>query len=70
MFHREPVPYDTAFLAGKAFQIYRRTGGVKHSPLPDFFIGAHASVAGHLLLTRDTRRYRTCFPKLPLMAPN
>jgi predicted nucleic acid-binding protein len=70
MIDREPIPYEAAFLAGKAFRIYRRRGGTKRSTLPDFFIGAHASVAGYSLLTRDATRYRTYFPKLPLIAPN
>lgn len=67
--HREPLPYDAAFLAGKAYLDYRRRGGQKTSPLPDFFIGAHASVAGYRLLTRDVQRYRTYFPTLTLIAP-
>ena len=67
---REPLPYEAAFLAGKAFLIYRKHSGVRRSPLPDFFIGAHASVARYSLLTRDARRYRTYFPKLPLIAPS
>ena len=66
---REPIPYEAAFLAGKAFVDYRRRGGRKDAPLPDFFIGAHAAVAGYTLLTRDAARYRTSFPKLPLIAP-
>jgi predicted nucleic acid-binding protein len=70
MIDREPVPYDAAFLAGKAFRVYRRRGGTKRSTLPDFFIGAHASIAGYSLLTRDATRYRTYFPKLALIAPN
>jgi len=69
MFAREAVPYEAAFLAGKAFLSYRRKAGAKRSPLPDFFIGAHAAVAGYHLLTRDAARYRTYFPKLPLIAP-
>lgn len=67
---REPIPYEAAFLAGKCFIAYRRRGGRKHSPLPDFFIGAHAAVAGYRLLTRDAARYRSYFPRLPLIAPN
>jgi predicted nucleic acid-binding protein len=69
MLEREPLPYEAAFLAGKAFLAYRRRGGAKRSPLPDFFIGAHAAVAGHHLLTRDAARYRTHFPGLLLIAP-
>ena len=67
---REPLPYEAAFLAGKAFLIYRKHSGVRRSPLPDFFIGAHASIARYTLLTRDAGRYRTYFPKLPLITPN
>ena len=67
---REPIPEAAAFLAAKAFLAYRRRGGTRTSPLPDFFIGAHAAVAGYRLLTRDAARYRTYFPHLPLIAPN
>jgi predicted nucleic acid-binding protein len=70
MFDREAIPYEAAFLAGKAFLAYRRRGGTKDSPLPDFFIGAHAAVAGYRLMTRDAARYRTYFPKLSLIAPD
>jgi predicted nucleic acid-binding protein len=70
MFDREAIPYEAAFLAGKSFLAYRRRGGPKQSPLPDFFIGAHAAVAGYLLMTRDAARYRTYFPKLSLIAPD
>jgi predicted nucleic acid-binding protein len=70
VFKREPIPYEAAFLAGRSFLIYRRRGGTKRSPLPDFFIGAHAAVAGYQLLTRDRARYRTYFPKLQLITPN
>ena len=68
-FVRAPVPWDAAFLAAKCFARYRRRGGRAAAPLPDFFIGAHAAVAGLSLLTRDARRYRTYFPKLKLIAP-
>lgn len=69
MFDREAIPYEAAFLAGKSFLAYRRRGGVKRSPLPDFFIGAHAAISGYLVLTRDAARYRTYYPKLSLIAP-
>jgi predicted nucleic acid-binding protein len=68
-FVRAPIPWGAAFLAGKVFHQYRRRGGKRTSPLPDFFIGAHAAVAGMTLLTRDARRYRTYFPKLRIIAP-
>ena len=67
LFRRDPLPWEAAFLAGKCFLSYRRKGGRKRSPLPDFFIGAHALIAEMPLLTRDTTRYRTYFPKLRLM---
>ena len=70
MIEREAIPYEAAFLAGKSFLAYRRREGTKRSPLPDFFIGAHAAVAGYRLLTRDAVRYRTYFPKLPLITPS
>lgn len=70
MLDREAIPYEAAFLAGKSFLAYRRRGGTRQSSLPDFFIGAHAAVAGYLLMTRDAARYRTYFPKLSLIAPS
>lgn len=70
MFDREAIPYEAAFLAGKSFLAYRKRSGTKRTPLPDFFIGAHAAVAGYQLLTRDAARYRTYFPRLSLIAPN
>ena len=69
-FRRDPIPWEAAFLAGKCFVAYRRKGGKRSSPLPDFFIGAHAAVARIPLLTRDVSRYRTYFPKLRLIAPD
>jgi predicted nucleic acid-binding protein len=69
MLEREPIPYEAAFLAGKAFLTYRQRGGMKQSPLPDFIIGAHAAIAGYQLMTRDPTRYRTYSPGLPLIAP-
>lgn len=68
-FVRSPVPWEAAFLAGKCFVDYRRRGGTKRSPLPDFFIGAHAAVMGLRLLTRDSARYRTYFPNVDVLAP-
>lgn len=69
MFRREPIPFDAAFLAGKVFLRYRQRGGYRSAPLPDFFIGAHAAIAGYALLTRDPRRYRHNFPRLRLITP-
>jgi predicted nucleic acid-binding protein len=70
MLDREALPYEAAFLAEKCFLVYRQRGGTKRSPLPDFFIGAHEAVAGYRLLTRDAARYRSYFPRLPLIAPD
>lgn len=69
LYRREDLPYEAGYLAGKCFLRYRRAGGLKRSPLPDFYIGAHAAVAGYRLLTRDAGRYRTYFPNLKLIAP-
>ncbi len=68
-FRRESLPWEAAFLAGKCFLKYREAGGARRSPLPDFYIGAHAAVSGHALLTRDVRRYKTYFPALRIIAP-
>ncbi|HUX42141.1 MAG TPA: type II toxin-antitoxin system VapC family toxin [Rectinemataceae bacterium] len=64
-----PLPREALFLAGKAFFAYRRGGGSKTSPLPDFFIGAHAAVSGLALLTRDPERIRRHFPRVTLVVP-
>lgn len=64
------LPKEAAFLAGKAFAQYRKSGGAKTNVLSDFFIGAHAQVMGVPILTRDVRRYRSYFPDVPLVAPS
>jgi predicted nucleic acid-binding protein len=69
IFARAQLPYEAGFLAGKAFLTYRRRGGTRSAPPPDFYVGAHAAVTGHRLLTRDARRYRTYFPTVALTAP-
>jgi predicted nucleic acid-binding protein len=68
-FARLPLPFEAGFLAGKAFVNYRRRGGTKVTPLPDFYIGAHAAIEGYRLLTRDAARYRTYFPTVDVIAP-
>jgi predicted nucleic acid-binding protein len=68
-FARETLPYEAGFLAGKAFLSYRRRGGARRSPMPDFYVGAHALVGGMELLTRDAARYRAYFPALKVVAP-
>lgn len=67
--HHIPIPLEALFLAGKSFVGYRRRGGNKAQPLPDFFIGAHAAVAGIPLLTRDPARIRTNFPGVQILSP-
>lgn len=69
IFRRDRPPYEAGFLAGKAFLQYRKRGGIRRSPLPDFYIGAHAAVAGFRLLTRDGKRYRSYFPTVELITP-
>jgi predicted nucleic acid-binding protein len=64
------TPRPALFLAGKAFQRYRATGGIRTGVLPDFFLGAHAQFTGSLLLTRDAGRYRTYFPAVQLISPH
>jgi predicted nucleic acid-binding protein len=66
---RTALPWEAGFLAGKCFLRYRKSGGARRSPLPDFYIGAHAAVSRMTLLTRDASRYRTYFPKLEMVAP-
>ncbi len=68
-FVRLPLPYEAGFLAAQAFRLYRERGGAKQSPLPDFYIGAQAQTEGLELLTRDSARYRTYFPKVVLHSP-
>lgn len=67
--HMQPIPKEALFLAGKAFLKYRRRKGSKASPLPDFFIGAHAAVENLLLLTRDVKRIKTYFPTVKTVSP-
>jgi hypothetical protein len=63
------IPKEALFLAGKVFLKYRRNKGTKSSPLPDFFIGAHAAVLNINLITRDVSRYATYFPSVRLITP-
>ncbi len=69
VFTRLLLPYEAGFLAGKAFLDYRRRLGTRSTPLPDFYIGAHAAIENHTLLTRDASRYRTYFPTVALISP-
>ena len=69
MLARLPLPFGAAFRAGRAFLRYRRAGGARSSPLPDFYIGAHAEADDLTLLTRDAGRYRSYFPSVTLVTP-
>ena len=69
VFKRLHLPWEAAFLAGKAFLRYRKRQGKKSSPLPDFYIGAHSTVLGIPLITRDKKRFQSYFPRLQLIAP-
>ena len=66
---RTPLPWAAASLTAAAYALYRRKGGAKHKPLPDFFIGAHAAVSNLSVLTRDPRPYRSYFARLAVIAP-
>lgn len=68
--HEIAMPREALFLAGKVFLDYRRRLGSKTNVLPDFFIGAHAAVAGIPILTRDVRRYRAYFPTVHVLGPD
>lgn len=69
LYERAPLPWEAGFLTGKCFLAYRRRGGTRNAPLPDFYIGAHAAIERLALLTRDATRYRTYFPKLEVLSP-
>ena len=64
------IPREALFLTGKIFLKYRRNKGTKNSPLPDFFIGAHAAISKFTLVTRDVAKYKTYFPQINLITPN
>jgi predicted nucleic acid-binding protein len=63
------IPREAAFLAARCHAQYRTAGGARAMILPDFLIGAHATVERMALLTRDARRYRSYFPGLRLICP-
>jgi len=69
VFRRLPLPYQAGWRAAQAYAAYRRAGGLKSSPLPDFYIGAHAEVENLTVVTRDTARIRTYFPAVSIIAP-
>ena len=69
VFQRLPLPYAAGWLAAQAFVKYRRGGGARTSPLPDFYIGAHAEAENRTLVTRDAARYRAYFPNVVLVVP-
>jgi hypothetical protein len=66
----EDLPWEAAFLAGRCFLQYRRSGGARRSPLPDFYIAAHAATSGRALLTRDRPRYLDLLPTLEVISPD
>jgi predicted nucleic acid-binding protein len=70
IFRRADLPWEASFLAARAFQQYRKRGGIRTSTLSDFYIGAHAAVSGASLLTRDSRHYKSYFPRLALITPD
>lgn len=70
IFKRVSIPWEAAFLAGKMFLKYRKLGGHRTLPLPDFFIGAHAVIENFSLLTRDTKRFKSYYPQLKLISPH
>lgn len=69
-FLREALPFRASVIAAAAHAEYRKRGGTRNTPLPDFYIGAHAEASGHKLLTRDVTRYQTYFPGVSLIAPS
>ena len=66
---RSPMPWSCAHLAAAAYAQYRKRGGLRPRPLPDFFIGAHAAIANWSVLTRDPKPYRSYFARLAVIAP-
>ena len=70
LYQKDPLPWEAGFLAGKCFLAYRRRGGSRSAPMPDFYIGAHAAIEHLALLTRDAGRYRTYFPKVEILSPS
>lgn len=69
LYNRQSLPWEAGFLAGKCYLAYRRRGGTRTAPLPDFYIGAHAAIRNLALLTRDVARYQTYFPALEIIHP-
>jgi predicted nucleic acid-binding protein len=70
LFHRLPLPYRAGWRAAQAFIQYRKSGGNRTAPLPDFYIGAHAEIERLTLVSRDVGRYRTYFPTVDLITPS
>jgi len=69
VFQRLPLPYAAGWQASQAWLKYRKSGGTKNSPLPDFYIGAHAAIENRTVITRDVTRYRSYFPNVALISP-
>ena len=66
---RTQLPWASASITATAYALYRRSGGTKQKPLPDFFIGAHAAISNLSVLTRDPKPYKSYFAKLQVIAP-
>jgi len=70
------LPAEAAPICGRAYRQYRLlrrksgAGKAPSTPLPDFFIGAHAELMGWNLATRDSERFRLYFPKVKLIEPS
>jgi predicted nucleic acid-binding protein len=67
------MPEAVPPICGRAFSLYldrrsRQTPArASKTPLPDFFIGAHAQVMGWQIATSDTDRFKTYFPEVNLI---
>lgn len=66
---RLELPYPAASWPERPF-FDTGVKGAKRSPLPDFYIEAHAQISGLTLPTRDSTRYRSYFPEVMLIAPD
>ncbi len=64
------IPLDAAFKVSRIFREYRRRKGTKSSPMPDFYIGAHAESLGASVITRDSNRFKSYYPDVGLYSPS
>lgn len=69
------LPAVSSKLCADAYREYRLRrakesgSSAPSTPLPDFFIGAHAQVMGWEIATADKGRFTTYFPSVPLRTP-